>query len=77
MNKWFIKLPFWRKKQVCLQAIAGMYYDFYSEDELMQMFKLDDIDIETFDYDEYFKHIYEYEEYCNGWGYENEEKGDL
>lgn len=71
-NKWFYQLPIERKRSLALQLMAGIYYDFYSEEELMEMFNIDDNYIETFDYDEYIKRIYEYEEYCNGWRNEYE-----
>lgn len=64
-NKWYKNLPFKWKKTYCLQAMAGLYYDFYSEDELMLMFNIDNDYIENFDYDGYFERIYEYDLYCN------------
>lgn len=61
MNNWYKKLSYEQKKTCCLLALAGMYYDFYSEDELMEMFNIDKKYIEEFDYDKYMQAIYEYE----------------
>lgn len=56
-NKWFYELPIERKRSLALQLMSGIYYDFYSEAELMEMFGIDDHYFDNFDYEKYCKYI--------------------
>lgn len=67
-DKWFELLPIERKRSLALQLMAGIYYDFYSEAELMEMFGVNDEYFEKFDYEGYCKYILDYQEFIDPLG---------
>ena len=53
-NYIFESRSFQKKKIAVLRALSGDYYDFYFNDELMEMYNLTDYDILKFDLEKYY-----------------------